>query len=258
MPRFHVIGALLVSLALIVGALWSRFDDKEASVALIALNENGEAVTVDEMSVDEYLEFDSMANTQSEEKLNQTELLSRQLVTEYFSLSSRNGATSENLVDLGKKLADAIVSNEGIVATVKLEQVKIVADSNDSLVSYHNKLSQLRSKYSTLGGGDKEFESIFDTEFKNTMSKLSSLSADAARELLTFSVPASLAGNHLRLVNNYLSTSKASMAVSLIEEDPVGALSALNTLAKNSEEEEGLISAVQILLMSKGLFSGNI
>ena len=257
MPRAHITGALFISLALIVGAFWSRFYEKEPTVALIALNESGEAVKVGEMSVDEYLGFDSI-NEGVAKNLNQPELLGQQLITEYLSLSSRNENTPENLNELGRRMADSILSNESVAVVVKLDQIKIVADSNENLLSYNQKLTQLRAKYAALGGGMREFEDIFDAEFKAAMSQISSLAANAAGELLTFSVPVSLAENHLRLINNHLSTSKASMAVSLVEENPVGALSGLGTLSKNSEEEEALISAVRVLLMSKGLFMGNI
>jgi hypothetical protein len=257
MPRAHITGALFISLALVVGALWSRFSPQEAAVELIAINKDGETVKVGEMSVEEYLGFGE-TQTETGQNLDETELLSRQLLSEYFSLSSRNENTSENFDALGKRLANSLLSSQKAAPTAKIEQIKVAADSNENLLSYNQKLLQLRAKYASQTGGNKEFESLFDGEFTEAMSKLSALYAAAAQELLGFSVPASLAENHLRLINNYLSTSHASLAVSQVEKNPVTALSALNTLSKNSEEEEALISIVKVVLMSKGLYSGNI
>ncbi len=173
-------------------------------------------------------------------------------------LKAQNRATPENLSQLAEKYLSNLPDD---AAVASMAELTVTPDTNDSLINYNKRISQLHAKYEALtssASGQNEFSDIFDPKFQEFMMVVAVNYKQAAEELKKIVVPTSLSDNHLKLINNYLSSSQAALSIGKIQDDPLRAYRGLSTQAQNSQEEASLLANIRVLLISKGLYSSEL
>ncbi|MEK7227528.1 MAG: hypothetical protein AAB641_01390 [Patescibacteria group bacterium] len=260
MARFNIVFAILLSLTLIGGASWFRFAKAiEYSPDLVTLEPGNQNDLLENTLVEE-LSSASPPKTSSE-PFSETDLVSRQLFSDYVQLTSQGRATPNNLSSLASKYTESIL-NSKIEPDIDRSQIIVVSDSSANLKFYNQQVFALRSRYAGLMSSASRptaINDIDDPEFKRVMTYAGKLYQEAANELMQLPVPSSLSENHLKLIENYLSSSEALETLTHASEDPVRTYAALNLHAQNTEAEDSLLSNIQIrVLSSEGMFNGGI
>lgn len=254
MSRSRIVFAICVSVALVSGATWFRFAQATEYYAnLVSLDRLEQDYLLADMS-DDFIS-DTTLSEDPEEPLSQTDIISRQLFSDYIALKSQGQVTPTNLKTLAEKYASQITRTENLVY-VDRSQIAVVPDSDNALQNYGETILKTRSKYGNLINNltdQTKFDNIFDPEFKSFMISVADLYDNATEDLKNLPTPNSLADNHVKLINNYLSSARVSRALANIDQNPIGAYAALNMQAKNSEEEATLFSNIQITLLSKSI-----
>ncbi len=253
--------AIFLSVALISGALWVRYDKtnafKEKEAELLAVRSQNQKDTA---LVNEELFGNSNPNSENKIPLNETDLVGRQLFTEYMDLSSKGQATPENLNKLAEKYAKNIITLDNSVY-INESQIKTVEDTESNLEFYGQTVFEIRAKYSTIIKAESRKNSSLTAgspEFSKFMLKVSDLYKTSSNEIRNTPVPEILKKTHLDLVNNYISSSNSAKALSDLKSDPLSAYAALNTQAKNSEEESSIFLTIEQTMRSNGLPMGGI
>ena len=141
-----------------------------------------------------------------------------------------------------------------------MNDIKTTADSEEGLYKYSFKMVQVRAKYAALVKAKSSVGSAFDgtnsAALSNFMSSASKLYLDAAQELKAIEVPASLAQNHLELIQVYLENSEAMKAIADVSNNPVKVYGAIKTQTENAQKEESLFLNIQLALMANGITNG--
>jgi hypothetical protein len=252
MLRFNIVLALLISVILIGGSVFMRtYNNFSQEPLLLAVSGPENPLFSDEA----ILEPNTSNTTASSTPLNTTDIISRQLFSDYIELSAKNQATPENLSALAGRYAEAILSSNS-APFVNEGQIILTSDSNEALLTYNRAFFNTRDKYTAQVTGLPQqfvFSDVSDPQFKAFMITLGGLYAQVASDLIKIPVPQSLAKNHVKLINNYLSNHKASLVIADFSENPIEAFSALNIQSKNSAEEAALLSNIRVALLNKGL-----
>jgi hypothetical protein len=253
MFRFNLTLSILVSIVFVGGAIWLRASQTKSANESLGLESvpNSEVSILEGSPQDIYL-GEKATSTQN---LNQTDLLGRQLFSDYLNLSSKGQTTPDRINTLANSYADNIL-NLQTSSKVERNRLTITADTIASLNSYGTSIVTLRIRY-----GDKiekemkdsGISDISDPKFADFMSNVSQLYKEAAADLVNMPVPQSLADNHLKLINNYLSSAEAAKAMANVTSDPLGAYAAINTHAKNEKEEDLLLGNIQATLAASGI-----
>ena len=175
-----------------------------------------------------------------------------------MALKSRGELTPDDIKTLADKYAESIKNSDVSIPKVNLNQVIVLPDSEVNLAAYGNAITNIRNKYKNLvttqaqnSGGD-----ITDTgsqAFSTFMGTVGKLYKSAADELLLVRVPASLALNHIDLINNYLESAEVMTSISGTAKDPIRAYATLSIYAQHSEKESELLLNIQKTLMANGI-----
>jgi hypothetical protein len=251
--------ALSLAVLLIGGATWYRIvGASDSSSSLTVINNNDDQVTY----IDSPIGSTGSAGTSSGEKLNTTDLVGRQLMYDYLALASQGQATDENMNKLVSDYATNL-SNIGSYKPLVSADIKMVSDTKENLQNYSSNLTRIYSKYHSLAAKTvKDAGDLSDVEskkFTSTMNELGKLYAEASHELESVLVPVSLSTEHLKLINNYISSAGAFSAIGTANTDATSAYGALSTQAENSAEETELILSIQSKLLRSGiLFNAEI
>ncbi|MDP2642009.1 MAG: hypothetical protein Q8P21_01825 [bacterium] len=260
MTRFRLVFALSIATLLIGWASWVRFVPSEKYSQDLVLVKDLEQNYLPNNTLSEDFLATSTPSGGSAGPLSQTDLVSRQLFSEYVGLASQNRVTPNNINALAEKYASGILSLETSPETINRSEIVVVPDSKNSLIAYSKAVTEMHAKYESLASvsrGQSSLTDINDHKFKELMVYVSKLYEQAAADLIKLPVPNSLADNHISLINNYLSSSGATKILANVAEDPVGAYAALTTHARNSDEETGLLLNIQVAVAINSTVSGN-
>lgn len=262
MSPIRFLGALVVSVALIGGALWFRFIRvPHYSAPLVAVTEDL-ALASNEMLLKDFMGGSTTPSTVSTAELSETDILSRQIFSEYISLKSKNNVNPNSINALASKYAEAIVKTDIPVEKVTLNQLTILPDSQTSLSNYGTAITNIRAKYKNLAADaytGSDVTDITGQAFSKFMGEVGKLYKASANELLLVGVPKSLSENHLSIINNYLESAEALKFISNTSKDPARAYAGLNVYSKNSDAELKLFSQIQTTLTASGIiFDSNI
>src|SRR3989344_381508 len=123
MLRANIILAIAFAILLISLTSWQRFSGESAAKAnLIAVN------TVNDSTYNDLRRVGSAsaeaAPTISPEPMSETDMISRQLFSDYLKLSSQSQVLPTNLENLGESYADGILSLAPLVKTVEMNDIK--------------------------------------------------------------------------------------------------------------------------------------
>jgi len=262
MSRIPFISALLVSVALIGGATWIRLSPIDPSPAQIT-----SAPKIERSSsgnLEDLADADPSFSTTSASQLAPTDLIGRQLFTDYLALRTQGKTTPDDISALANKYAEDIKNSDLSIPKVAQNQITILPDSAEQLALYGNAMASIRTKYKNLVATQVEVSGSNITDigsrtFSTFMGAVSKLYQSSANELLALEVPASLAENHLNLINNYLESTEVMTLLSNISKDPIQAYAAINIYAQHTEKEAELFLYIQKVMMANGIiFNSNI
>jgi len=259
MPRIGFISALVVSIALIGGALWFRFVRiPPYSADLTSVRQINQFPSEKVLSKGEdIMNASTSLISASSTPLTQTELVSRGLFTDYLALKSQGGISKEQIDGLATQYAERIANFDLLIQKVSQSQILIMPDSEANLVLYGNAVTNILTKYKGLvanlykNAGD--IAKIGSPAFSSFMGSVGKLYKSSADDLLLVRAPASLALNHLNLINNYLESSKIMESLGNTSKNPLQASAALNIYAKNKTTESELLSNIQKMMMANGI-----
>ncbi|MDP3763913.1 MAG: hypothetical protein Q8Q92_04750 [bacterium] len=255
MSRIRLIGALSISVALIGGAMWFRFVRTNPSSAHIVSIPEIKQFSSEDTSLEDFFNTNAQFSTASTTPLSQTDLVARQLFSDYIELTSKGKPSSEKLNSLAGKYAESILSATPPIR-VEGHQIIILPNSEENLSRYGQSVAAIRDKYKNLI--ERQFREgdtgdINSPTFKTFISAAGKLYMASANELLVVGAPASLAENHKALVNNYFGSALAMEALANATVDPVSAYAAMNTQAKNTAEEADLFLNIQMTMIANGI-----
>lgn len=263
MPRVRFISALVISVALIGGAMWFRFIRIPPYTNPVATLTQVESTSTDDLLLTDFFNTEASTSVVSTTELSQTELIGRQLFTNYLELKSRGQVTPDNIDAFAASMAESIKNIDVSIPKISSEQIRVVPESEASLAAYGTAMTNLRNKYKNLvatqtkssGGDITNTNSPAYSIFMSAMGKLYKAAAD---ELLLVGVPTSLAPNHLNLINQYLENAEVMKLIGNTSKDPLLAYAALSIYIKNSGKEAELLLNIQKTLMAHGIIFNSI
>ena len=182
-------------------------------------------------------------------------MVSRQLLSNLISLNNSGNASVENIHKVAEAYANTITEQTTITPTT-LSDLTIISDNNQNTATYIKKVFTLRNSAQDKVSGNStalSLTGVLDPKFPGVMLEMSKIYSELAYQLKSLPVPTSLAENHVKLINNYLSSSQATRAMSSVETDPISSLPAIYTQANNSNEEELLISNIRNTAIRVGI-----
>lgn len=247
--------ALSLSALLIAGATYMRVAHAEKPYKALTVVNVSEAPSQNDTTIIDtpVVASDTAAPA---ENLTTTDLVGRQLMSQYLDLASNGQATDATIQELADNAANNIASlNTFTLATAA--QLHIVADGKASFQTYGEALSVLNGKYQGLAKAvaDKagDLSDVTSKGFSSTMDALSKLEKKASDELTSLPVPASIAQTHLKLINNYLSSASAFSALSRANTDAATAFAGLVAQSTNSAEADSLLLSIETALLAQSI-----
>ncbi len=192
-------------------------------------------------------------------KLSETDLVARQLFSDYIDMHKNGQTSTVNLNELASRYAQGIIEQTPAVSTKKIDvtDVLVVPDSEESLYVYGGNMLAVRAKYAKLAeqeylkSGAKPGD---DTgAFENFAKVAADLYKTSAEEVLKIPVPTSLTDNHVEIVNNYYESAGAMDTIAEATENPINAFAAINIQTANAQKEGSLFLNIQVAMMANGL-----
>jgi hypothetical protein len=191
--------------------------------------------------------------------LSTTDLISRQLFSEYVGISKNGQSTPLNLQSLGNKYAENILNRGNSLSsrTVSREDLTVTDDSPAAISQYEKQMSALRAKYAALakglGGEGKIINDIDDPSLQKLFATAANLYVQAAEEFERVRVPASFLPSHIAIVNNHWSSAEVLRKLAENSEDPLKLYSVIKKQVENQQEEEELFRNMQAAFRSYGI-----
>src|SRR3989338_7809365 len=210
MLPIRFISALVVSIALIGGAMWFRFvrippyANPAVSVSQVeSLSSENDPFLTD------FFNTEASSSAASAPELSQTDLIGRQLFSDYLALKSEGETRPGNIDVLAKNLAESIRNVNLSIPKINSNQVIVLPESEANLAAYGNAMTNLRNKYKNLvaaqtESGGSDLANTDKPAFSSFMDAAAKLYKAAANDLVLIVVPASLSQKHLNLINQYL------------------------------------------------------
>lgn len=255
--RARILLTLIFSFSLIGVSLVFRFSSKNGSVALttVANQEIQPAEIVD------IADISHIASSTPSTPLSDTDLISRQLFSEYIQVSMNGQSTTPNLQILGGKYAEGILNQYNISSSQKISAKNLLAtkDSPALLSQYEKQITTLHEKYAgiakALSVPSPTSDDIADPALQKFFTTLSTLYKQAAGEFGAMAVPASFLQTHAALVNNYLSSAEMMQNLSAYSDDPLKLYAVIKKQTENQKEEEELFKHIELSLKNYGASS---
>ncbi len=225
----------------------------QANLAL-ALVENAAGPSDYNDSLNSYTEASSTQATP--EELTGTDLVGRQLISDYLSLANNGQATDDNLSALAEKYVDSIPT------LISAEQVAYADftysdNSHASLEKYGKDIEGIYRQYATKllalqsMAGLKNI--VMGTDFSVSMKKVGDLYQDTANKMKEVAVPKLLAEKHLNLTNAYLKNAAAALSLTVADDDPTRGFAGLIMLSDSTDNEASLLVEIQQILTTNGI-----
>lgn len=248
--------ALALSVLLIGGASWMRYN-RPTEVAAVSGTFSAAASNSDTAS-EPFDTASSSATSTDTEKLTDTDLISRQLFSEYVSLAANGQSTQTSLDALGDKYAQNI-SNLSKASTIMSSDVATVTNSTSTFAAYNNSLGAINTKYqaklaSLVPSSLATDPNGISPALANSMADLYSREAT---ELEALHVPVALLTDHVKYVNLYLRHVWDMKAIANISADPIDATAAISAEYTSFDDEQQIAADMNRILMSGGIILNN-
>jgi hypothetical protein len=252
--RTRVTLALFISLLLVLGASWQRAGKEKAVFKISAetaeINANyqvAEPNSVADLGTGEMKE--------GEDSLTTTDLVGRQLISDYLNLAANGQVSEEDILSLADKYADSIADIKAAPKVTSLD-ISVVSNSKTNFQKYDlitTEIEKKRIKSMDSVSGNISQINTSDESLNAVAAKISLAYKVAAEELKNIEVPSSLLQLHINLVNNYLSISSGVESILEGQNDTAisfaGIVSARDSLASG----ERIIEDIVKVLVENGL-----
>lgn len=179
-----------------------------------------------------------------------TDALSKDVFSEYISLK-KSGNLNPTSID---QLAERITSNIALPANAEFKEanLKTFDDKDSAMVRvYGNTFALIEKKYRDQYELDPIQSEDLSTGLTSAnpssiqkIDRASKMYSDMAHELMTLSVPKSLASIHTDLANNYMQSSQGLKNMELLQKDPTRAIIGIEQHTKASSEEPLLLTKI--------------
>jgi hypothetical protein len=251
--RTSITVSILVSLVLIGGASWTKFaNTKKSAAGLIA----SESKTIDWSDVARSYDTNpSSTSTPTSTPLTSTQVIGRQLIYDYIDLASQGGGSEENIKALADKYVDSLptLNNSEVMSSLEL---KAVSDSPTHFREYAARFLEIHNEFAAAAKTSSLSAvnlAAVGTPLYKTSGNIGKAYIATAEKLRTMSVPLSLGTLHIELVNTYYSSGSALNSLTESEKDPAVAFAGIIALKQNSETEQDLQSAIELVLTRNGI-----
>ena len=245
--------SLTISVLLIGVASWYRFGTVKVSQPnLVAV----------ELTADDYKEIvadftgpKEVVMASSTKPFTSTDLVGRQLISDYVSLAGSGQVTDADILALADRYVEGLPTLSS-APTISYTDLKLVSDNKNNFQNYADTLTKIFNEYQASTNKIQINESDLETlspAFYSSVATLSTAYASATFKLKIVAVPSSLGPSHLELVNIYLSTVAATNAISKTEQDSTAAFAALIHLNKDLERRTALLEEIAQILNSNGI-----
>ena len=232
--RFSILSALFVSVALIGGAGWFKTTQIKNSPQNIVAVDDASNSGLDTYTPTSVADLRASSPNEEGSGLSTTDLVGRQLISDYLSLAGGNAVSDESLIQLGEKYANSIAEIE---SSTKIDPSTLatVSDTKSSLENYSGELSLIEnSKVDALNKINEDESVVNESLIYKTAGDISSIYEDAGEKLMEVQVPSSLLILHANLVNSYLSVAAGMKSLSEVDQDSVlsfaGVINAQNSI----------------------------
>jgi hypothetical protein len=242
--------ALFISIILISIAGWYRIaGNKGAKLGLLAIPSSPSILK-------DYQEGPSIQpSPATPSDLSGTDLIGRQMISDYIALSANGKATSENIDLLAQKYVESIPT---LIAPEKfsLSDLQITTNNRKNLENYAQNVMQIYRQYAASllaieAGGN--LSAIMISGSGEAASKMNLAYMETARRLKDISAPQPVAQLHLNLVNLYLENAAAMKSIATLNADPANAFAGLILMSGNINEEAQLLAEIEQVLTANGI-----
>lgn len=246
-----IIMALATSLALVGWASWYRIVSRPAAALLVSVPHQDVPQAYYDDLIQKYAGTSSSSPAERED-LTTTDLVSRQLISDYLALAQNGQATDANLTDLATRYAASIPT---IITTKKIAPIDlhIVSNSQANYEAYSSQMTDIYNSYSSAILSVAPKSKLAASPADVPWDKLEKAYAQTADRLKELSVPASIADDHASLVNLYVEDAAACHALSLSSSDPASSFAGLILWNSNAEKEKELTSEMQNIVSQYGV-----
>jgi hypothetical protein len=257
--RFRMIFALLIVTILIGGSTYIRFAHakKDQNTNLIALDTASTTNPIEDTASVALADLSSAQSTSTSADLTDTDLIARQLVSDYLDLAANGQDTDDNIATLADKYTSNI-SNIDNSTKINISNLNIVTDTKEHFQNYADSFTAIYAKYEDLLSSEyndnkDEDMSVGQPALLSFSNALEVVYGREAKELQSLPVPASLSDAHMRLINNYLSSESSFASIQDASKDPANAFAGIVIEKKNQEEEQTIIAEIEKILTDNGI-----
>jgi hypothetical protein len=246
--RTRIISAIVIAILLILFSLWSRLPKIDTSEGQLVKNTTDTKVT-------NILSNPIPLNlgTSTEIDLNNTEVVSRQMFSDYINLSASGNSTSEEIASIAGKYIDAIpVIKSGIHENLDITDIKTNANIKINFEKYELAVKQIHEKYGELiktAYPGNDILSGYSSETYAYLGQMSAAYIDMANEILKVPAPLEISLKHLQLINNYLLTGKAMKILSSSASDPTTLVAAISAINDSINQQNDIINSINQILI---------
>jgi hypothetical protein len=253
----HVYLAIFLSVILVGGAAWVRFSqEKEPSMLAVVESLEANDETYQDFLSDYLVNSTSTVSlAASSEKIGTTDLISRQLINDYVSLSTNGQATQNNIGALAEKYVDAIptlISPEKVNPT----DFRITPNNKADFEYYAREVERIYRDYASRLieiQSQKNINDMILSSSGNAAKNMGTIYEQTAQKLKVVPVPKALIEAHIDLTNIYLENAAAMDSLSQINSDPASAFAGLMLLSGNVNEEALIMGKIEQILSGNGI-----
>ncbi|MFZ2484613.1 MAG: hypothetical protein WAX80_00200 [Minisyncoccia bacterium] len=252
---FRLALALSASVILIGLASWQRFSDLTEVQNIVAVERPD--ITEEEYGpiLNDFVEPGATTTIPFSGPVNNTDLISRQLILDYISMAANGQATEATIENLANQYVESIPMI-GQSPVLTLEDIKSVSDSKTNSQNYANAMLEIHrnlARQITRSQGSNTDLGTLNASLYPFALSIGRAYTLASLKLKDLSVPKSIAPTHLQLINNYLSSAHAMKSLSEAEQDSTSAFAGLVVLSENIEKERVLLDRISQILTANGI-----
>jgi hypothetical protein len=236
--------SISIALILIVGSYILRAGATKKSKGIFLTHSPTGINDLEEASTSDFIS--------SDDSVNKTDNLGKQLITDLVTLNSSGQATYANISSLSDQYVNNI-SNLVKADTKTTKDLTIVGNSQQEVSTYSDSLSNILNKYQTDMKKVTPQTNTVDETFYSAVKSMGDVYKNTAQSLENMSVPSAMATLHLKLINLYLADTSAVAAIAETETDPAKAFSGLVNIQNNLDAETTVVADLnaQILKYAK-------
>ena len=253
MPPRKILFASIVALILIIFSSvvvykQSKSTSKVSEGILVPIEETAASINSTEQT--------PTSNTGS---TNQTDILSKQVFSNYMVLQQSGNLNDQNVQDLTEQLSDQILASSPSAKVYTLSDIKIISNpTKEDIKNYGNQffIIRTRSQNMYIRNITAPNSPILDSSINgtaNTFVLMGNVYEKIVADLLKLPVPNVLVNLHLQLVNNYAGSAFGLKKFNELNADPIAAVSGLSQYGKNSQEEETLVEKIGQYFIENGI-----